>query len=269
MKKHKHGFKLNGTIQRAAIEYRYITHNGWSLEDVGHFWDSVIDYDEINESTYSYYRRFTNSYQLAKEFLSKSNTMLDIQARSGKGTEFWFKKGLVDKSYLIDFSDHLLSIAQKRLSNTKYNYELIKVIDYHFPFNNEFFDFIINYETIEHISDVDRFLQEITRVLKNDGILIITCPNILWEPVHWFSAIFDLHHSEGPHRFLRRKKLLDLFRKNHLTILKENTTVILPFNNKKLIYVNEILEKILHYKISRLIGLRRTFILKKIVNSNL
>jgi len=93
--------------------------------------------------------------------------------------------------------------------------------------------------------------------------MILTCPNILWEPVHWLAAILNIHHSEGPHNFLKRKNLLELFEKNNLNILRENTTVILPFNNKHLIAINEKLEKDLPKSVVKVIGLRRSFVLRK------
>lgn len=250
-------------LQRAILEYKYFTCRNWALKEVGDFWDSITTYDEINEETYSYYRRFTNSWDLAKDFVKDDMIMLDIQSRTGKGAEFWFQKGLIKKSYLVDFSDYLLSIAKERLRHTNYEHELIKVLDYKLPFNDNLFDLVATYETIEHIGDADTFMKELSRVLKQGGIMILTCPNILWEPVHWLAAILNIHHSEGPHNFLRREKLLRLFRDNKLRILKENTTVILPFNNGKLIALSEKLEKTLPESVIRLIGLRRSFVLTK------
>jgi len=267
MSSHKHGLRFAGAINRTILEYKYFSCKGWSIKEVGDFWGSVTDYDDINEATYSYYRRFTNSWDLAKDFVNVKDSMimLDIQSRSGKGAEFWIQKGVIKKCYIVDFSDHLLDIAKERLKDSNYDYELVKVLDYDFPFDNDFFDLIGTYETIEHMGNVDAFVRALSRILKPGGIMILTCPNILWEPVHWLSAIFDIHHSEGPHNFLRRKKLLKLFKENNLRILKENTTVILPFNNKNLITINEKLEKILSEKIIRLIGLRRSFVLSKSV----
>jgi len=155
-------------------------------------------------------------------------------------------------------------MAKERLKGFSYDYELIKVLSYELPFKDSFFDFVITYETIEHIGDTSLFVSELSRVLKPNGIMILTCPNILWEPVHWIAAIFNIHHSEGPHNFLRRCKLLKLFHDNGLGISDENTTVIFPFNSPKIISFNEIFEKILPKDISKLIGLRRTFVLVKI-----
>ena len=111
---HKNGSKFYAIIKRAIKEYQYFTCKNWPLKDVGDFWDSVTDYDDINEATYSYYRRFTNTWGLAKDLIKDDMLMMDIQSRSGKGTEFWFQKGVIRKSYLVDFSDYLLNIANER-----------------------------------------------------------------------------------------------------------------------------------------------------------
>jgi methionine biosynthesis protein MetW len=46
------------------------------------------------------------------------------------------------------------------------------------PFENNYFDVVVAGEIIEHIYDTDFFLEEIRRVLKLSGHLIISTPNI-------------------------------------------------------------------------------------------
>lgn len=45
------------------------------------------------------------------------------------------------------------------------------------PFANSCFDVVTSFETIEHIHDRSGFLQEIRRVLKDEGVLILSTPN--------------------------------------------------------------------------------------------
>ena len=101
--------------------------------------------------------------------------------------------------------------------------------------------------------------------MKKDGIMILTCPNALWEPVHWISAIIGFNHSEGPHRFPKRSTLTKIFSDNQLTIKEENTTIVLPFNNNISIRLDQYLEKYCPNLFLRTIGLRRTFVLSKMV----
>lgn len=46
------------------------------------------------------------------------------------------------------------------------------------PFKKQSFDLIVALETIEHIPDIASFLQEINRVLKKKGRIIIVSPNL-------------------------------------------------------------------------------------------
>ena len=46
-------------------------------------------------------------------------------------------------------------------------------------FDDNSIDFVVTFQVIEHIKDDEKFVQEIHRVLKPGGKLILTTPNIL------------------------------------------------------------------------------------------
>lgn len=264
-KKKQYYFTLNGAIKRLKAEYNYFTVRPWSLEDVGDFWNTVEDYDVVNSEIYPYYRRFTNSYSLAEKYLTAdSYTVLDIQARSAKGTEFWSKRININSAVCVDFSDYLISLARLRLKKFKNSYKLIKIKSLPIPLNNDLFNLILCYETIEHIYDYNYFIKELSRLVTKDGIIILTCPAVSWEWVHWLSAIININHSEGPHRFLKRSQLLRSFKNANLRILEENSTILLPFNNRFSVFIDRTLEKYLPRIIKSTFMLRRSFILQKI-----
>ena len=257
-------FTLRGFFKRVRDEYHYYTTRPWSLKEVGEFWDEVTDYDEVNEQLYTYFRRFTNSYDLAIAHLRKDRyAMLDIQTRSGKGSLFWHEKGRIESAVCVDFSDFLISLADRRLRGSGLDYSVVKVLDFPLPFEDGQFDLVCSYETIEHIYEYRTFFDELVRVLSMDGILILTCPNRAWEWVHWLSAAININHSEGPHRFLKRKELLSCIEENGMRILEENSTIFLPFNNSVSISIDRFLERYLPRWLKSLLALRRTFVLAK------
>lgn len=45
------------------------------------------------------------------------------------------------------------------------------------PFEDHVFDVVVSLETLEHLDDAEMFLQEIKRVLKPGGTVILSCPN--------------------------------------------------------------------------------------------
>jgi len=46
------------------------------------------------------------------------------------------------------------------------------------PYDDASFDYVISVETIEHLENPWHFLRELSRILKPDGVLILTTPNI-------------------------------------------------------------------------------------------
>lgn len=46
------------------------------------------------------------------------------------------------------------------------------------PFESGFFDVVLATEVLEHVFDTDALISEIKRVLKREGILILTVPNV-------------------------------------------------------------------------------------------
>lgn len=73
----------------------------------------------------------------------------------------------------IDAAKHSLMKARERGIFT-----VLSDVSDPFPFYDSSFDFVYAGEIIEHIFDTRRFLTEIYRVLKPDGHLILTTPNL-------------------------------------------------------------------------------------------
>ena len=51
-------------------------------------------------------------------------------------------------------------------------------IEHHLPFKNNTFDLVFAGEIIEHVVDTDLFLDECKRILKKNGYLLLTTPNL-------------------------------------------------------------------------------------------
>lgn len=75
-----------------------------------------------------------------------------------------------------------------KFGKTQYPHIKFLVADAHkLPFRNKSFDLVICYETIEHVVNPVKVLQEIKRVLKKDGLGIITMDsgNLMFRIVWW------------------------------------------------------------------------------------
>lgn len=253
--------------KRLKEEIFYLKNKKWTLAEVGKFWDSVDDYDDINSTIYPYKQRFLNSKELFDDLYLqnfKPNNILDIQCRTGNGSIFWSKIFKNMRIYACDFSKKFLDKSKKNLISYDLNFETYLVENFPLKFEDNFFDFIITYETLEHVCEYKIFIKELSRVLKKDGIMILTCPNVSWEINHFLSSVAGINHSEGPHKFLPLKKIDTELIKNNLNVLSYNTSIFLPFNNSLSIKIDTILKKITPKFLKRIFFLRHSFIIQKI-----
>jgi SAM-dependent methyltransferase len=78
------------------------------------------------------------------------------------------------------------------------------------PFPDYYFDMVICSEVLEHIPDQHRAVDEILRVLKPRGDLIVSVPRYLPERICW--ALSDSYHqaSQGHIRIYKKKELVAL-----------------------------------------------------------
>ena len=85
--------------------------------------------------------------------------------------------------YGIDISEVGIKYARSEGIKAK-----IADIEDKWPFGNDFFDTIVSVQVLEHLINPDHFFMETRRVLKKNGIVIITTPNL----AAWFNRIIFL-----------------------------------------------------------------------------
>ena len=112
-------------------------------------------------------------YNFASKFVNGMK-ILDIACGTGYGSNILFNSG-GKVVYGCDISSDAIEYAKKKYGKESINFETMNATNLDFPDNE--FDCVVSFETIEHISDYKLVLKEFHRVLKNDGILIISTPN--------------------------------------------------------------------------------------------
>jgi SAM-dependent methyltransferase len=233
----------------------------WTLKDVAKHWDETLDYDEINSKTDSYFRRFTDSAPLFT--LPNNSRVLDIDCRTGNGSAFFAKKYKSCYFTGLAVSPLFESLARRTFDTENVQGETGVFESLPIAFENYSFDAILCYETIEHMPCPEDFVEELARLTKPGGLLVLTTPNILWGPIHLLAPILGLHHSEGPHRMLSRRRIRRIFENNNFLIKKERTFVLVPAGPKFLLSLGKALERFLPEWLLAVIALRQTFVCRK------
>lgn len=108
------------------------------------------------------------------DFVDSCDQLLDLGCWDGFIMEQIIKTGKVKKVVGVDNSKSAVKMAVKKGLDVK----LIDSVEHRLPWKNNSFDCILAGEIIEHVYDVNSFIEEIARVLKPGGSLIITTPNL-------------------------------------------------------------------------------------------
>ncbi len=153
---------------------------------------------EYHKGNLFYGEHMTRYRQVAQ--LVEGRTVLDIASGSGYGTKLI--SASAKKVYGVDVSADAISYAKRHFAAA--NIEYLRGDGEKIPLDDNSVDAVVSFETIEHIKDYKKFLKEVSRILRDDGIAIISTPN-------------DLEYGEGNHFHLHEfqyAELHDLLKKH-------------------------------------------------------
>jgi len=120
------------------------------------------------ESTVAHLHRYSHALEYVQ-----GKVVLDIACGEGYGTNMLGEKASF--VYGVDISDEAIGHAQ--LKYNKQNIKFIKGSTDEIPLKDESVDVIVSFETIEHHDKHHEMISECKRVLKKDGIFIISSPD--------------------------------------------------------------------------------------------
>lgn len=107
----------------------------------------------------------------------RNKTVLDIACGEGYGTALIGK--FAKKATGVDIDEACIEWASGNYASNNDKLSFIKGSVSSIPLDDNSIDVVISFETIEHVTEADQrlFMLEIKRVLKTDGLLIISTPN--------------------------------------------------------------------------------------------
>jgi 2-polyprenyl-3-methyl-5-hydroxy-6-metoxy-1,4-benzoquinol methylase len=102
----------------------------------------------------------------------KGQMVADIACGAGYGSRI-----LADAAARViglDASSDAVGFASERYRAPNLQFEVGDALN--MRFSAESFDVIVSFETIEHLSDIDRFVKEVVRTLREGGTFIVSTP---------------------------------------------------------------------------------------------
>ncbi|BBH20942.1 hypothetical protein Back11_22870 [Paenibacillus baekrokdamisoli] len=139
------------------------------------------------------YEEHIRRYEMAAG-LVRGLDVLDAACGTGYGTAMLKAAGA---SSLVGIDIDLSSVERAKVD---YRGEAVTFIQgdvLQLPFDKGTFDAVISFETIEHVDNGRAWIEESARVLKDDGLFVVSTPNraLTNSPLYYEEKPFNPHHK--------------------------------------------------------------------------
>lgn len=212
----------------------------WSDTEVEAHWDKVAHryIAENNRVKNAHDQRFKDS--ILHLDLHPGLKILNISSRDGEANDYIHRAEPAVEVVNAEISAGLMAEAFRLRPHICQ----IKINSYSsLPFNDNSFGRILTLETLEHVSEPLRFLEELHRVAKPGAKMVLSCPPASSElPYRIYTFIFG-GHGEGPHRFPHPQKVKHMLSITGWKLLLHYGSVLIPVGPKRL---QDFGERLLH-----------------------
>ncbi len=116
--------------------------------------------------------------------------VLEVGCGTGRISEF-----LVDYTPDLTVSDISERLCQTVAERFRCSFRVTNACA--LAFESSQFDLVVSSECIEHTADPLKAIDEMCRVVRPGGYLILTTPNPVWYPVLWLSEMLKIRRFEG------------------------------------------------------------------------
>ncbi len=129
---------------------------------------------QLLEEKSPWWAEHIHRYEEVLKHLKNTDKVLDIACGTGFGSNILAKKANIVIG--ADLDEKAIDENKTIWKNDKLKFEVIDGTQ--IPYEDEYFDVIVSFETIEHTTSFEKMLDEFKRVVKPGGILFISTPNI-------------------------------------------------------------------------------------------
>jgi 2-polyprenyl-3-methyl-5-hydroxy-6-metoxy-1,4-benzoquinol methylase len=193
--------------------------------------DKTFIYDKL--ASKNRWDDFANEYETSRRLNlvfgdliqpAELENRLFLDAGSGGGHFSQTAVSLGARVVSLDVGLNLLKQVGKRCNSNKLVGSVLKL-----PVKDNHFDIVFSTEVIEHTPDPLRAIQELSSVVKPNGLLIVTVPCRLWNPIVKLASLMKLRPYEGYENFLWPGKLRSSVEELNLSIEKLKGFNFCPF----------------------------------------
>ena len=160
---------------------------------------------------------FTNNYETSRRLDLIFNRLIKpselagkslLDAGSGGGHFSEAASHLGAQTFSLDVGLKLLKAVNQRCDSEKVSASILAL-----PFKKAVFDIVLSTEVVEHTQAPLAAVSELTQSVKPGGLLIITTPSRLWNPVVKLATLLKLRPYEGYENFLWPNEIMRCLRK--------------------------------------------------------
>lgn len=224
-----------------------------------HWDETAYIYEPTNKKVgYVHTQRFEKAFEYGQ--FQPGQKVLNIWSRTGNLIPYVRKVGNLD-IHNREVSPKMIELAKKKFPEEEFRLTDIENLT---EFQDNYFDRIVSLETLEHTPKPNIFLNELNRILKPGGLLVMSLPPKGFEiPTRIYELFFE-NHGEGPHNFLWPYQVKKMLKLAGFVLLKHKKFIILPLINDKMTRTSEkILGFLFGWTPLANFGVRQFYIAKK------
>lgn len=160
--------------------------------------------------------------------LSKEKKFLEIGSGTGRLLSFFYEKAYDIKG--MEKNGASIEKSRRIYGNVPISMVTSEIL----PFEDKVFDIVMSFDVFEHIPNSDKHLNEVNRVLKDNGYYVLQTPNkflnVVFETIRWKSFTKWREDHCSLHSYW---EIIDRFRKNGFDVEFYDIPVVDEFFKSK------------------------------------